>query len=73
VPDPREHSGRADASVIVAPDERPFRWIDLLGLSPSRHSSDLGRGIAGLEEVRVADPERCPAQRRLRRLAARLG
>lgn len=41
-----EHSGRVNTSVIAAPGEKAFRWIDVLWLSPTRHFSDLAREFA---------------------------
>jgi NTE family protein len=41
-----EHSERVNTSVLMAPSddaEQPFRWIDVLWLSPSRHFHDITR------------------------------
>jgi NTE family protein len=42
-----EHSERVNTSVIAAPardaDGQPFRWIDVLWLSPSRHFHEIAR------------------------------
>ena len=41
-----EHSGRVNTSVIAAPEEQAFRWVDVLWLSPTQHFSDLAREFA---------------------------
>lgn len=41
-----EHSERVNRSVIAAPNgerDQPFRWIDVLWLSPTRHFQDIAR------------------------------
>jgi NTE family protein len=41
-----EHSQRVNTSVIAAPShspDQPFRWIDVLWLSPTRHFHDIAR------------------------------
>lgn len=43
-----EHSERVNTSVIAAPGphaDQPFRWIDVLWLSPTRHFSDIAREL----------------------------
>jgi NTE family protein len=44
-----EHSERVNTSVIAAPTgdpHHPFRWVDVLWLSPRRHFSDVARQFA---------------------------
>jgi len=41
-----EHSERVNSSLVAAPDGgpgQPFRWVDVLWLSPTRHFHDIAR------------------------------